>query len=80
MTTYSYAECLQNSYRVNWKISDVIGGRDFDPTHRWLPARLSGAAAVSCLTEQEKTKLTHVEMGAYAHLFGTWSTSSHPRC
>jgi P-aminobenzoate N-oxygenase AurF len=70
MTTYSYAECLQNSYRVNWKISDVIGGRDFDPTHRWLPARLSGAAAVSCLTEQEKTKLTHVEMGAYAHLFG----------
>jgi P-aminobenzoate N-oxygenase AurF len=70
MTTYSYAECLQNSYRVNWKISDVIGGRDFDPARRWLPARLSGAAAVSCLTEQEKTKLTHVEMGAYAHLFG----------
>jgi hypothetical protein len=70
MATYSYAECLQNSYRVNWKIGDVIDGQAFDRTRRWLPARLSGADAVSGLTEQEKTKLTHVEMGAYAHLFG----------
>ena len=70
MTTYTYAECLRNSYRVNWKISDVIGGRAFDTTRRWLPAQLSGADAVTCLTEVEKIKLTHVEMGAYAHLFG----------
>ena len=70
MSTYSYEDCLQKSYRVNWKISDVVGGRHFDPSRRWLPARLSGAAAVSGLTEPEKVKLTHVEMGAYAHLFG----------
>jgi hypothetical protein len=70
MSTYSYADCLQKSYRVNWKIGDVVGGRHFDVTRRWLPARLSGAAGVTCLAEPEKVKLSHIEMGAYAHLFG----------
>ena len=70
MSTYTYGECLQNSYRVNWKISDVIGGRAFDRSRPWLPARLSGASSVRCLGEIEKIKLTHVEMGSYAHLFG----------
>ena len=70
MATYSYAECLQNSYRVNWKIGDVVDGRRFDPLRRWLPAQLSAADAVASLSREEKTKLSHVEMGAYAHLFG----------
>jgi para-aminobenzoate N-oxygenase AurF len=69
-TTYSYAECLQNSYRVNWRIGDVVDGRRFDLSRRWLPAQLSGADAVASLSANEKTKLSHVEMGAYAHLFG----------
>jgi hypothetical protein len=70
MSTYSYADCLQNSYRVNWRIADVIGGRRFDGARPWLPARLSGADRIGCLTPSEKVKLTHVEMGSYAHLFG----------
>lgn len=70
MTGYSYADCLRNAYRVNWKIGDVLDGQRFDPSRRWLPARLSGADAVASLTADEKRKLTHVEMGAYAHLFG----------
>jgi len=53
MATYSYAECLQNSYRVNWKIADVILGREFDLSRRWLPAQLSGAGAAACLAEIE---------------------------
>ena len=69
-TTYTYAECLQNSYRVNWKIGDVVDGRRFDVSRRWLPAQLSGADAVASLSADEKRKLSHVEMGAYAHLFG----------
>ena len=40
MSAHSYAECLQNSYRVNWTIVDVVGGRHFDATRPWLPARL----------------------------------------
>ena len=45
MPTYSYEKCLENSYKVNWRIEDVIGGREFDPDRRWLPSRLSGAHA-----------------------------------
>jgi hypothetical protein len=70
MGTYSYAECLQNSYRVNWKIGDVVDGRRFDASSRWLPPQLSGADAIKSLRPEERTKLSHVEMGAYAHLFG----------
>jgi hypothetical protein len=70
MSASSYAECLHNSYRVNWTIADVVGGRHFDATRPWLPARLSGADRVACLSPAEKLKLTQVEMGAYAHLFG----------
>jgi hypothetical protein len=70
MSAYSYTECLQNSYRINWKIADVVGDRHFDATRPWLPARLSGAGRIGCLTPAEKVKLTQVEMGSYAHLFG----------
>jgi hypothetical protein len=70
MSTYSYANCLETSYRVNWKIGDVLGTKRFDHARRWLPDSLSGAAAVTCLDEREKRALTHVEMAAYAHLFG----------
>jgi hypothetical protein len=70
MTSYSYAECLQNSYRVNWRIADVVDGQRFDGARRWLPLRLSGAGLISGLSAWEKIRLTHVEMGAYAHLFG----------
>jgi hypothetical protein len=27
MPTYSYAHCLANSYKVAWKIEDVLGTR-----------------------------------------------------
>ncbi|MBK8977698.1 MAG: diiron oxygenase [Planctomycetes bacterium] len=70
MTTYSFAGCLQNSQRINWRLDEVLGDRDFDPRKRWLPQALSGADAVRCLDDDEKRKLTHVEMAAYAHLFG----------
>jgi len=70
MPTYSYAECLKNSHRVNWKIADVLGGRHFDPARHWLPARLSAVGRTSGLTAVERMRLNQVEMGAYTHLFG----------
>ena len=70
MPTYSYARCLANSQKINWRIDEVLGDRRFDSSCRWLPARLSGASLVTCLDEDERRKLTHVEMAAYAHLFG----------
>jgi hypothetical protein len=70
MTTYSFAECLQNAQRVNWRIDEVLGDRRFDPNKRWLPRALSGADGITCLDVDERRQLTHIEMAAYAHLFG----------
>jgi hypothetical protein len=69
MPTYSYARCLANAYKVNWRIEEVLGERRFDATKRWLPLRLSGAAHAPALDADERRKLTHVEMASYAHLF-----------
>jgi hypothetical protein len=70
MPTYSYARCLTNSHKINWRIEEVLGDRRFDPARRWLPLRLSGASFTKSLDEDARRKLTHVEMASYAHLFG----------
>ena len=70
MPAYSYAHCLDNAYKVNWRIEDVLGERHFDLHRRWLPVALSGATEITCLDESEKRALTQVELAAYAHIFG----------
>ena len=70
MTTYSYANCLTHAYQINWRIEDLLGTRRFDNAKRWLPLSLSGAHAVAGLDDRERRELTHVELAAYAHLFG----------
>jgi len=70
MPAYSYAKSLDNAYKVNWKIEDVLGEKRFDPALRWLPLALSGASNLGSLDEGEKRVLTQVELAAYAHLFG----------
>jgi hypothetical protein len=70
MPTYSYSNCLRNSLKVNWRIDEVLADRRFDPARRWLPESLSAAAHVPMLDERERRELTHVELAAYAHLFG----------
>jgi hypothetical protein len=70
MPTYSYSHCLDNSYKVNWRIEDVLGNERFDRARRWLPLSLSGASSITCLNDAEKRVLTQVELAAYAHLFG----------
>jgi hypothetical protein len=70
MATYTYGGCLDQAYQVNWKVKDVLGALSFDLDRPWLPASLSGGPGLQCLTLDEKRRLTHVEMGSYAHLFG----------
>jgi P-aminobenzoate N-oxygenase AurF len=70
MANYSYSGCIEQAYKVNWKIKDVLGTVDFDLNRPWLPPALSGGDGIFCLSPDEKRKLTQVEMGAYAHLFG----------
>jgi hypothetical protein len=70
MATHTYGGCIEQAYRVSWRIRDVLGSVDFDLGRPWLPSALSGGPAIFCLNVDEKLKLTQVEMGAYAHLFG----------
>ena len=69
MPRYSYEDCLRNSYRINWRIDEVLEGRSFDEARDWLPRGLSAADHLPFLSPAEQRRLTHVEMAAYAHLF-----------
>jgi hypothetical protein len=67
---YSYPEILQNSLKVSWTEREVLDGRDFDYSKRFLPNRLSGTDGITCLNEREKLKLNQIMGNAYCHLFG----------
>lgn len=69
MPVDSYARCLKNAYKVNWRIEEVLGERRFDLARRWLPLRLSAAGRVTTLDADARRALTQVEMASYAHLF-----------
>ena len=46
---YSYKDVLQNSLKVAWTERQVLEGRDFDYSKRFLPNRLSGVDEIRCL-------------------------------
>jgi hypothetical protein len=67
---YSYGEILQNSLKVAWTEREVLDGRDFDYSKRFLPDRLAGTDAIACLDEHERLKLNQIMGNAYCHIFG----------
>ena len=67
---YDYASNLRNSYQINWKIEDVIGGRTFDFGKPFLPEALAGVAGIRCLNAAEKLKLNQIRGYTYLYLFG----------
>ena len=66
---YSYPEILKNSLKVAWTERQVLEGRDFDYSKRFLPNRLAGVDGIRCLNEREKLKLNQIMGNAYCHLF-----------
>jgi hypothetical protein len=66
---YSYPEILQNSLKVSWTEREVLEGRDFDYSKRFLPERLSGTDGIACLSERERLKLNQIMGNAYCHIF-----------
>jgi hypothetical protein len=66
---YSYRDALQNSKKVAWTEDDVLAGRSFDLSKRFLPNKLSGVDDVEFLSEEEKLKLNQIMGNAYCHLF-----------
>ena len=63
--TDRYARCIQTSKRVRWDIDkDVIRGRRFDVTHKFLPDGLSLTDVFTTLSADEK-RLVSLDPGPY---------------
>ena len=66
-----YARCIEASKRIRWEIErDVIRGRQFDLSKRFLPNRLSHVDELTFLSPDERRFLTQVQGRSYANIFG----------
>ena len=66
-----YAKCVEVSKRVRWSIdADVIKGREFDFTKKFLPDGLSKVAALEFLSAPEQRLLSQIQGRTYANMFG----------
>jgi hypothetical protein len=66
-----YARCIDASRRIRWEIErDVIRGRRFDLTKRFLPNGLSRVDELAFLSPSERRFLTQVQGRSYANIFG----------
>jgi len=69
--TDRYAKCIAASKRVRWDIDrDVIRGRSFDFTERFLPDGLSKVDRLLVLTAEEQRLLSQIQGRTYANMFG----------
>jgi len=66
-----YARCIDASKRIRWDIDrDVIRGRQFDLSKRFLPDGLSRVDGLAFLSPDERRFLTQVQGRSYANIFG----------
>lgn len=65
-----YARCVELSKRIRWEIDrDVIRGRSFDYSHKFLPDGLSKIAEFTFLTGEEQRLLSQIQGRTYANVF-----------
>src|SRR5262249_43905077 len=65
-----YARCVQTSKRVRWDIEkDVIRGRRFDLSHKFLPDGLTLAHAFTTLSADERRFVSQIQGRTYANIF-----------
>jgi hypothetical protein len=66
-----YAKCIEVSKRIRWDIDrDVIRGRTFDFSHKFLPDGLSLVPRLRFLRESEARLLSQIQGRTYANMFG----------
>jgi hypothetical protein len=66
-----YQRCINASKRVRWEIDkDVIRGRSFDRSQKYLPDGLSLVAEFTTLSEDEKRFVSQIQGRTYANIFG----------
>jgi len=69
--TEQYAACVGASKRVRWDIDqDVLRGREFDTSHKFLPDAISGVDQLEFLSEDEAIFLSQIQGRTYANIFG----------
>jgi hypothetical protein len=69
--TEQYAACVGASKRVRWDIDqDVLRGREFDTSHKFLPDSISGVGQLEFLSEDEAIFLSQIQGRTYANIFG----------
>jgi hypothetical protein len=69
--TNRFARCIQASKQVRWDIeADVIRGRQFDTTQKFLPDGLSKVHELGFLTLEEKRYVSQIQGRTYANMFG----------
>ena len=57
-----YAKCIEVSKRVRWDIdNDIIRGREFDFSQKFLPDGISKVDQLDLLTDNEKRLLSQVQ-------------------
>ena len=66
-----YAKVVEVSKRIRWDIDkDVIRGRKFDATKKYLPDGLSMAPSLEFLGRDERRLFSQVQGRTYANIFG----------
>lgn len=69
--TSRYAKCVENSKRMRFDIDrDVIRGRTFDFSQKFLPDGLSKVDRLDFLSEPERRLLSQIQGRSYANIFG----------
>jgi hypothetical protein len=66
-----YARAIEASKKVRWEIDrDVIRGRSFDYTRKFLPDGLARMSAFAFATPEERRFLSQIQGRTYANMFG----------
>ena len=69
--TPRYAKCIENSKRMRFDIDrDVIRGREFDFSKKFLPDGLSKVDGLGFLSAKEQRFLSQIQGRSYANIFG----------
>ena len=69
--TEEYAKCIEGSKRIRWDIDkDVLRGREFDFSKKFLPDGISKVDQMDFLDPEEKKLLSQVQGRTYANMFG----------
>jgi hypothetical protein len=67
----SYAKCIEVSKRIRWDIDrDVIRGRSFDFSKKFLPDGISRTNNLDFASEGERRFLSQIQGRTYANMFG----------